>query len=152
MSLIAKPPPLQLFRLGKSQWTQPFWDAAASRRLVAPRCGSCGRFRLPPTPFCPHCQSQTLEWPELSGTGIIYSFTIVRRAILPEMEDSIPYAPAVIELPDAGGVRLVSNIVQSPIDSIHVGKPVTVEWQDGPDGIVLPLFRLAERGGAILGK
>jgi uncharacterized OB-fold protein len=143
MSLIAKPPPLQLFKLGKSQWTEPFWDAAANRRLVAPRCGSCGRFRMPPTPLCPHCHSQALEWPQLSGAGTIYSFTIVRRAILPEMEDSIPYVPAVIQFAEADGVRLVSNIVQSPIDNIRVGRPVTVAWQDAPDGVVLPVFRLA---------
>src|SRR5258708_4637424 len=142
MSIIAKPPPLQLFKLGKSQWTEPFWNAAASRRLVASRCGSCGRFRMPPTPFCPHCQSQALEWPELSGKGIIYSFTIVRRAILPEMEASIPYVPAVVELPDADGVRLVSNIVHSAIDNIRVGLTVTVTWENAHDGIVLPVFRL----------
>ena len=32
--------------------TQPFWDAAAEGRLVAPRCTVCGTFVLPPQPFC----------------------------------------------------------------------------------------------------
>jgi len=27
-----------------------------------PRCAECGRFRLPPTPFCPHCQSTAVIW------------------------------------------------------------------------------------------
>src|SRR6202042_2548452 len=36
-------------------WTQPFWDAAAEGRLVAPRCTTCGTFVLPPQPFCFTC-------------------------------------------------------------------------------------------------
>jgi hypothetical protein len=42
--------------------TQPFWDAAKQNRLVAPKCVSCGTFRLPPSPFCFECQHRDVEW------------------------------------------------------------------------------------------
>lgn len=140
---IAKPPPPELFQFAADAWTRPFWDAAAAHRLTACQCGSCGRFRMPPTPFCPNCRSQEVLWPELSGRGVIYSFTIVERAVLPSMAAHLPYVPAVIELPDAGGIRLVSSLVDCPVGEIRIGAPVQAAWQDLPDGATLVRFRLA---------
>ena len=53
--------------------TQPFWDAAKEDRLVAPRCTTCGTFRLPPAPMCWVCQAHEVEWVELPGTGTVYA-------------------------------------------------------------------------------
>jgi uncharacterized protein len=136
---IAKRPPISSVRLVTDRWTRPFWDAAADHRLVAPRCAECGRFRMPPTPFCPGCHSQVLEWPTLSGRGTIYSYTVVTRAIVPGTEDSIPYVPAVISLDGADETRLISNVVDVPIDCVHVGDAVSVVWDDYP-GLSIPRF------------
>lgn len=141
---ISKSPPEMFMDVVTDAWTAPFWQAAAAHRLVAPRCGSCRRFRMPPGPFCPHCRSQKLEWPELSGDGVIYSYTIVSVPITPEMAESVPYVPAVISLPDADGVRLISNVVDAPIEALRVGAPVRVHWHDTPNGVALPQFVLAE--------
>lgn len=140
---IAKRPLESLFELVTDRWTEPFWRAAGERRLVAARCASCGRFRMPPTPFCPACLSQEIEWPTLSGHGRIYSFTVVARAIFPEMEECIPYVPALVELPDAQGIRLITNIVDVPISEITVGAGVEVVWDERADGIVVPRFTLS---------
>ena len=112
--LIARHPPPELFKLATNAWTQPFWDATARHELVAARCADCGTFRMPPTPFCPCCQSQSIDWNVLSGRGEVYSYTIVERAILPGMGAHLPYVPAVISLEGAGGTRLVSNVVDVP--------------------------------------
>jgi uncharacterized OB-fold protein len=143
---VAKRPPDRLFELVTDQWTKPFWDAAAEHRLVAPRCADCATFRIPPTPFCPRCRSQRIDWPTLSGAGIVYSYSIVSRAIFPEMEDAVPYVTALIELPDAQGIRLISNIVDAPIDRIRVGAPVTVVFDHIAEGVAIPRFRLRESG------
>jgi uncharacterized protein len=142
-SEIAKSPPEALFELNVDAWTRPFWDAAARHRLVAPQCAQCGRFRMPPTPFCPHCLSQELHWPELSGRAAVYSYTIVQRALIPEMESSLPYVPALVELPDADNVRLITNIVGVPLDRIAIGAAVRVVWDDRSDGVTVPRFTLA---------
>lgn len=144
-ALIARRPLESLFELATDRWTEPFWQAARERRLTVARCASCGRFRMPPTPFCPHCLSQELEWPTLCGRGTIYSFTIVARAIFPEMEACIPYVPALVELPDADGVRLITNIVDVPVDHIAIGAEVEAVWDERRDGVVIPRFTLAER-------
>ena len=137
---IAKRPPPELFKLSTNAWTQPFWDATARHALVAARCAGCGRFRMPPTPFCPHCQSQSIDWRTLSGRGTVYSYTVVERAILPGMEDHLPYVPAVIELDGAPGVRLISNIVDIEVANIHVGMAVAVVWDDHRNGVAVPRF------------
>jgi uncharacterized OB-fold protein len=121
------------------RFTAPFWEAAEAQRLVVARCAACGRMRMPPTPFCPQCRSQVLEWQLLSGRGKVFTYTIVWRAILPEMQDSIPYAPAVIDLEGAPGCRLVSNVVDVPVNRIVVGMPVQVVW-DQVNGVTVPRF------------
>jgi uncharacterized OB-fold protein len=137
--LSKSPPPIEI---GTSKWTEPFWNAAREYRLVAACCGTCGRFRMPPTPFCPHCRSQEIDWIELSGRGIVYSWTVVVKPMLPGMDDRVPYVPAVIELPDAAGVRLVSNIVDADLEQISIGQEVKVKWETWPDGTVVPMFEI----------
>ena len=141
---IAKHPPSQLFKLVTDRWTAPFWEAAQQRRLTVARCSQCNHYRMPPTPFCPNCLSQKIDWPTLSGVGIIYSFTIVSKAIFPEMEASLPYVPCLITLPDAGNIRLISNIVDVPVNRIAIGASVKVVWASMPDGSVVPRFTLRD--------
>ena len=137
---IAKRPPPELFKLSSNAWTQPFWEATAGHKLVVARCTHCGSFRMPPTPFCPKCQSQSIDWPTLSGRGTVYSYTVVERAILPGMEAHLPYVPAVIELEGAGGARLISNVVDVEVGAISVGMPVSLLWDDHASGVALPRF------------
>jgi uncharacterized OB-fold protein len=139
---VTRAPALENFTLTVDFWTKPFWDAAAQHKLTALRCGSCGTFRMPPTPFCPKCTSQSACWPELSGGGSIFSYTIVERAPLPKFEHCVPYAPALIELDDAPGVRLISNIVGARLDALAVGARVKVGWSDGPHNVSVPHFVL----------
>lgn len=143
MTRIANRPPDIGFALATDRWTAPFWDAVAAHRLTAPRCTTCGHFRMPPTPFCPYCRAQAVDWVELPGTGRIYSYTIVERATLPGTEGHIPYVPAVVSLDGGCGIRLITNIVDSPIDGIAIGAPVTVVFDPVGEAIV-PRFRLTE--------
>ena len=142
MSEIAKSPPEALFQPLMDQWTQPFWDAAARHRLVAPQCRACGAFRMPPTPFCPHCLSQELNWPELSGTGTIYSYSIVARSVMPGMEEIAALCP--------GARRIAGRRRRSPdhqhrrrsVEEIRIGAEVEVVWEDRNDGVSVPRFTL----------
>jgi uncharacterized OB-fold protein len=118
--------------------TEGYWRAAQDGRLVAPRCTSCGTFRFPPTPFCPSCQHQEIDWIDL-GQGTIFSFSIVRG--LPDQPDDVIVA-AVIEFADAPGVHVVSNIVDADPDAVHIGDEVTVDFIEIADGWKLPVFRL----------
>lgn len=141
---IAKRPPPELFKLSTNSWTQVFWDATARHELVVARCTDCGHCRIPPTPFCPCCQSQRISWTVLSGDAEVYSYTVVARAIMPGMDDHLPYVPAIITLDGAGGARLISNVVDVEVDDITVGMRLTLVWDDLPDGsVAVPRFTAA---------
>ena len=138
-SAIAKRPAAEFFHFAADTWSQPFWDAAAEHRLVAASCAKCGTFRTP-SPFCPECRSQEINWVTLPGTGSVYSYTIVARAIMPGMEDCLPYVTAVIALDEGGGTRLISNVVDTAIDQIKVDMKVRVVWDDDWGGVTVPRF------------
>jgi uncharacterized OB-fold protein len=127
-----------------SRETLAWWQAAAQHRLLVQVCNRCGRTRQPPGPLCPSCRSFDLGWRQVSGRGTVYTYTIVRRAFLPSLADRVPYVVVVVELEGGGGVRLLSNLVDADPETVRVGMPVEVVWEDlGPD-LALPRFRSAE--------
>jgi uncharacterized OB-fold protein len=146
MSAIARRLPDALVNVVVDHWTAPFWDAAGDGRLTCAQCANCRRFRMPPSPFCPHCRSQQIDWPTLPGTGTVYAFTVVCRAVLPGTEDSVPYVSAVIELDGTAGCRLIATIVDCPVDSIAVGSPVRALFEPLPEGRGIVRFTLAAPG------
>jgi uncharacterized OB-fold protein len=127
-------------RIAVNKDTEPFWEAAKERRLVAPQCADCQTFRLPPTPFCPKCQSKQVNWVELSGEAIVYSFAVVHG--FPGMPELV-LVPAVLDLPDAPGARLVSNIIDVASADVTIGMPLRVDFYPITDGWMLPVFRVA---------
>jgi uncharacterized OB-fold protein len=135
--------PPDVIRLTPDEWTQPFWAAAADHRLVVPRCIECGAHRLPPTPFCWRCRSQDVAWEEHDGAGEIYSFTIIRHAVIPDVRDALPVVAAVVELPGTDGCRLIGNVVDCEPEAVRIGMPVTLDWYDVREGTSVPVFRLA---------
>jgi uncharacterized OB-fold protein len=135
-------PPVDIIGLSMSPSTEPFWAAAAEHRLVVPRCTSCGTYRLPPTPFCFNCRAQDVEWIDHDGTGEIYSFTVIRHAVIPQVAEALPFVAAVVELPGTGGCRLVGNVVDCDPAGVRIGLPVTLDWYDVREGESVPVFRL----------
>lgn len=87
----------------------PFWEALRAHRIVVQRCGSCGRLRFPPMPRCPHCGAPGREQVQVQGTGVVYSFVRVHRALTPAMRDEVPYSVVVVQL-DGDGPRMIGRV------------------------------------------
>ncbi|OBH09078.1 MULTISPECIES: Zn-ribbon domain-containing OB-fold protein [unclassified Mycobacterium] len=130
--------PGEHIRIAVNKHTEPFWQAAKEQRLVAPQCADCGSFRLPPTPFCPECQSTAVNWVQLSGDATVYSFAVVHG--IPGMPE-LTLVPAVVDLPDAPGARLVSNVVDIAPTDLTIGMALRVDFSPIADGWMLPIFR-----------
>jgi uncharacterized protein len=138
MNEITSAPDISQLTIPKDQWTQPFWDAAARGELMLPRCGSCGTWRWPPGPFCPECRSQQVEWAP-SGPAMLYSYTVVRQPA--GYGETRVVAPSLVEFPEAGGVRIVAAIVDTPVDAIEIGATLTLGWnRQGDDSV--PVFSI----------
>ena len=119
--------------------TLPFWEAASEHRLVVQRCTACGHSCLPPSPVCPECRSDASSWQEVSGRGEVYTWTTVHRPIAAGQE--LPFCIAVIALEDAGGVRIISNLVGVEPDAIEIGMAVELVWEDMSADLAIPRFR-----------
>jgi uncharacterized OB-fold protein len=117
----------------------PWWQAAAEHRLVVQRCTGCGRTRLPPAPVCPACRGFDSDWKEVSGRGEVYTYTIVHRPMAAEQK--LPFVIAVIALEDAGGVRMMSNLVDVDPSRVAIGLPVELVWEDMSAELAVPRFR-----------
>jgi uncharacterized OB-fold protein len=132
----AMPPPLA------DATTLPWWRAAAEHRLLVQRCTSCGRTRLPPAPICPECRCADADWKQVPGRGEVYSYTTVFRPIV--AGQTLPFVIAVIALAEAGGVRILSNLVGASADEIAIGMPVELVWEDMSPDLAIPRFRPAK--------
>jgi uncharacterized protein len=118
--------------------TQTFWDATREGRLVLPRCGDCEFVIWYPRRFCPACGSRNVSWFDAAGTGTVYTFTIVTKGG-GAFRDAGPYVVAFVELDE--GPRLMTNIVDTPPESVTVGQRVAVVFAPTGDGTALPRFR-----------
>jgi uncharacterized protein len=136
-------PPADMISLTPSPSTLPFWEATAEHRLVVPRCTVCGTSRMPPAPFCHACRAQDVEWIEHDGNGTVYSFTVIRHAVVPDMKQALPLIAAVVALSGTDGCRLIGNVVDCDPEIVHIGAPVTIDWYDVREGVTVPVFRLA---------
>ena len=140
MSETAIAPPGDHIQITTDPWTETFWAKAKEGKLTACQCGACGTFRMPPSPFCPKCQSQETRWPELPGTGTVYSYVVCHRSPYPDVPD-FTYVPVVVDLDGAPGARLVTNLIDVDPDQVRVGMKVQVLFSDIRDGWKLPTFR-----------
>ncbi len=120
--------------------TESWWDATRGGVLLVQRCGACGHAQHYPRSVCTKCKSpDALNDEASSGKGRVYSFSVVHRAPHPAFEP--PYVVALVRLDE--GPMLLSNITGCAPGDVRCDMPVTVTWEDLPDGRRLPLFRPA---------
>ena len=119
--------------------TAPYWEACKAHKLLLQQCVTCGHIQFYPRSLCTACMSDELEWLVARGTGTVYSYSTVHRALLPGFEEDIPYVVAMIELDE--GVRLLSQIVGCEPEEVCIGLAVGVVFEEVQEGVVLPMFR-----------
>ncbi|MCP4998181.1 MAG: DNA-binding protein [Hyphomicrobiales bacterium] len=119
-----------------------FYGWCKQGELRFQRCKGCGVFRHVPRETCAECNSFDSEWARSTGCGIVYSWTVVERALHPAFTDATPMAPVVVEMEE--GVRLLSEVVDCSPDELEIGMPVQVEFAAVTDEISLPRFRRRE--------
>src|SRR5689334_2290024 len=110
----------------------PFWDAVQRGELVLPRCTVCGRWQWYPDGAGTDCAGGELDWVPVRGEGTVHTWTRVTRAFLPGGKGDVPYVVGFVELDDAPGLRLVTNLVDDDV-SVRIGARVHATFVDlGP--------------------
>lgn len=121
-----------------SKISQPFWDSCKAERMQLQRCDDCGTYAYYPVYVCPECASRALTWTRVSGGGTIHTFTVAARS---SFDIEGPLVVALVALDE--GAMMVSNIITSAPESVHIGMPVRVRYEKASDDITLPLFEPA---------
>ncbi len=124
--------------------TAPFWDAAREGRLLAERCSACGADAFPPRGICRTCRSRETAPVEVTGPGVVYSFTVNHQRWLPGLD--VPYAVVLVEFAAHPGVRVAGRLRGCPPEAAAIGMDVEVGFEPGPGGFAIPSFVATDRG------
>ncbi|MHA1649526.1 MAG: Zn-ribbon domain-containing OB-fold protein [Candidatus Helarchaeota archaeon] len=103
---------------------RPFWNGLRDKKLLTLKCVRCSKSFFPPFFRCPFCLKKDLEWIELSGLGILYSWSEVKFV-------SPPYLIGVVELKEKIG-RSIAPIIASS-ETLKIGQSMQAEyikWQN----------------------
>lgn len=127
--------------IGSQGTGDEFYSWCAREELRLRRCNACREWCHVPRVTCPNCASTDWAWERVKGTGRVFTWTVVHRAMHPAFTDDVPYAVVVVELDE--GPRLVSGIVDCPPEELVMEMPVEVvfERSDRLGERVLPRFR-----------
>ena len=72
-----------------------------------------------------------------SGKATVFTFTVNHHAYNPSVP--IPYVIAVVELAEQEGLRFTTNVVHCTPESVTIGMPVRVTFEDRGE-IYVPVF------------
>ena len=111
---------------------EEFWSKANNGKLLLPRCMDTNQFFWYPRKISPFTLSANVELVEAAGKGVIYTFSVMRRA-------NPQYVIAYVRLVE--GVTMMTNIVECDPDSLEIGQPVELLMQEAENGQKIPVFR-----------
>jgi uncharacterized OB-fold protein len=118
-----------------------------SGELALQQCAACGMVQHPPEEICHACGAMRFVTHAAAPFGTVYSYTVVRHAVHPALQASIPYAVVLVSLDERPDVRVVGNLLDVAVDEVAIGMSVEATWErrtaEG-DEVLLPQWRKRE--------
>ena len=111
----------------------PYWEGASDGKLIVQRCNACREFQWGPEWVCHHCHSFDLGWEEVEPRGNVYSWERIWHPVHPALTDACPYVVVLVELPQAGNIRMVGNLLGRPLDAVEIGSSVDAVFEHHAD-------------------
>lgn len=132
---------MSLFQMLPNADTEFFYNKCNDKKIMFQQCKKCGFVRWPVSFACPECYSKDYEYITSKGIGKIFSFTVFRTAFHRAFKEKLPYIVAIIEMEEK--VKLVSNIVNTPLEKVKCNTSVKVVWEKEGD-FFLPKFEVMQ--------
>jgi hypothetical protein len=117
---------------------KPYWEGTRAHKLMVQRCNQCKQYQWGPEQICNHCHSFDLGWAEVAGTGRIYSYERIWHPVHPALKERGPYLVVLIELPQAGNVRMVGNLLGDGRQEVIIGSAVEAVYEDHNEDLKNP--------------
>ncbi len=121
--------------------TQPFFDGLKEHKLLLQYFPSADHYQFPYSDRCYKDWSTDWEWKESTGNGEVYTWVRMHQLYHPSWKAEIPYTLAVVQLDE--GPRMNTNLVNVPVEDIHVGMRVKIHFEDVTGEFTLPKFEPA---------
>ena len=107
-----------------------YWDATRRHELVVQRCNACRNWQWGPEFICHNCHSDELSYEQVSGRGRIFSWERSWYPVHPALQSGVPYIVVLVELEDAGRVRMVGNLLGDPRQDVVMDAEVEAVFED----------------------
>ncbi|HEY3793696.1 MAG TPA: OB-fold domain-containing protein [Bradyrhizobium sp.] len=102
----------------------PYWTGLRQNRLLVQRCSHCHTWQFGPEWLCHHCHAFDPDWTEVEPRGRIFSWERVWHPSHQALRNHGPYIAVLVELPHAGSVRMVGNLLDDPMQEVAIGTAV----------------------------
>jgi uncharacterized OB-fold protein len=113
--------------------SKPYWDGLRRETIMVQRNPHTGVYQFPPQWICHDTQSFDVEWVAVEPKGVIHSWTRAGHPVHPALRDACPYIVVVVELPHAGGVRMLGNLLGDPRQTVRIGTLVEAVFEHHND-------------------
>jgi len=121
---------------------KPYWEGTKAHELRVQRCGDCGTWRWGPEWVCHACRSFATEWVAVAPVGRIFSWERVWHPVHRTLAGGVPYVVVLVELPDAGNVRMIGNLVGG--GEPRIGADVRAVFEDHAATDAAPAYTLVQ--------
>jgi len=111
----------------------PYWEGAARGELWVQRCSSCNEHQWGPEWICHRCHSFGVGWVRVPARGRIYSWERSWHPVHGALAEACPYLVVLVELPEAGNVRMVGNLLGDPTQPVEIGGAVEAVFEHHTD-------------------
>lgn len=117
--------------------SRPFWAALREHRIQIQYSPSLGRHVFYPRTLAPGTLADDLEWREISGAGVLYTYTVAQRPTAPPWADALPQLLAVVEWDE--GPRFSTELIDVAPEDISIGMALQPVFCDEPGSDVTML-------------
>lgn len=102
----------------------PYWAGLRQGVLRVQRCAACATWQFGGEWLCHHCHAWEPAWEEVEARGRIFSWERVWHPVHPVLKLHGPYLAVVVDLPHAGGLRMLGNLLGDPLQTVAIGAAV----------------------------
>ena len=110
-----------------------YWEGTRAHKLQVQRCQDCQTWQWGPEWVCNNCLSFNVGWEEVEPTGRIYSWIRAWNPVHPALKEAMPYLVVLVELPQAGDIRMVGNLLGDRQQDVRIGDDVEAVFEDHHD-------------------
>ncbi|MBL8347595.1 MAG: OB-fold domain-containing protein [Rubrivivax sp.] len=110
--------------LDEERVNAPYWQGLTQGVLRVQRCAACGTWQFGGEWLCHHCHAFDPPWVEVAPRGRIFSWERVWHPVHPALKERGPYLAVLVELPEAGGLRMLGNLLGDAMQEVTIGAEV----------------------------